>query len=163
MPTLTFAFSGAAEALLISTPGALYVFRIYWGISWSQVKYSQLQLPLSACQGTRLLAVQPACWCAKDSLLSRLRMCWLEVDGLSGLVDSSPGGENNLEPEKHILCLTSWRKLKESCWSLFLFFSVKNKMCIFGDGPNYYRLWHLSFNVFFFVFFLKCPLKYQLD
>lgn len=149
LPRLSL-FSGTMEALLISTPGALYVFRIYWGISWSQVKYSQLKLPLSACQGTRLLAVQPACWCVKDSLLSRLQMCWLEVDGLSGLVDSSPGGKNNLEPEKHILCSTSWRKLKESGWSL-LSLSTRNKMWAFGM----YSMFQLLF--------LKIPLKYHLD
>lgn len=68
----------ASEALLIITPDALYVFRINWGISWSQVKYSQLQRPLRVHQGTRFVAMQPTCWCVKDSLHSRLRMCWLQ-------------------------------------------------------------------------------------
>lgn len=135
LPRLSL-FSGTVDTWFISTPVALYVFRIYWGTSWSQVKYSQLKLPLSACQGTCLLAMQPACWCVKDSLLSRLRMCWLEVNGLSGLVDRSHGGENYPEPEKKILCSTSWRKLKESGWSLHSF-SLKNKMWIYSSGWNY--------------------------
>lgn len=66
---------------------------------------------------------------------SRLWMCWLEVDGLLRLVDSFPRGENNLEAEKHILCSTSWRKLKEIGWSLLSLWT-----------KNYYSPWHVSFS-----------------